>query len=384
MIGRIAALSALAAILAACSPLDTSDALPVTGISFEQPTAAGRAKFATIFVFGGSDGLGPSGALLARNGMLYGTTAGGGKYGHGIVFSMTPDGNETVLHSFRGDGRAPMGSLLAVGDTLYGATKYGGAHKSGTIFAIRADGTMVWIYDFKGGSDGAAPVGGLTNLTGVLYGLTGSTFFKVTQSGEETALRAFTRDRYGGLPNGNLVALHGAFYGTANDGGRAKKSPGIVMRLTTSGSETVLHEFGEAGDGRNPSAGLVLLNGVFYGTTANGGQYNGGTIFSITLGGKERVIHDFGSGPDGRSPACQLVVYNGKLYGTTTYGGLYNRGTIFEATSDGRERALYTFIGYSDGGVPASGLVMMNGVLYGTATSGPSSHPYGTVFALTP
>ena len=102
------------------------------------------------------------------------------------------------------------------------------------------------------------------------------------------------------------------------------------------------------------------------------------------LQGKERVIHDFGSGPDGRNPACRLVVYNGKLYGTTAYGGLYNRGTIFEAGPDGRERALYTFVGGSDGGVPTAGLAMMNGVFYGTATSGPSSHPYGTVFALTP
>ena len=150
---------------------------------------------------------------------------------------------------------------------------------------MRADGSKVWTYDFKGGSDGAAPVGGLTDFKGVLYGVTGSTFFRITKSGEETSLRAFTRDRDGGLPNGNLVALHGAFYGTANDGGRAKKSPGIVMRLTPSGGETVLHEFANNGDGRNPSAGLVLLNGVFYGTTANGGKYNGGTIFSITRDG---------------------------------------------------------------------------------------------------
>ncbi len=71
----------------------------------------------------------------------------------------------------------------------------------------------------------------------------------------------------------------------------------------------MLHEFGNAGDGRNPSAGLVLLNGVFYGTTANGGKYDEGTIFSITPDGKERVIHDFGSGSDGRSPACRLASF---------------------------------------------------------------------------
>lgn len=384
MVRCLAAFSVLAATLTACSRLDAPYALPAGGGSYDQQTALHRAKFVTIFAFGGSDGLGPSGALLALNHKLYGTTSGGGKYGHGIVFSITPTGNETVIHSFRRGGRVPTGSLLAVDGTLYGATKYGGAHRGGAVFAIRANGSKVWTYDFKGGSDGAAPAGGLTNLKGVLYGVTGSTFFQITQSGDETALRAFTRGRDGGLPNGNLFTLRGAFYGTANDGGRGKNSPGIVMRLTTSGGETVLHEFGSGGDGRNPSAGLVLLNGVFYGTTAKGGKYDEGTIFSITRDGRERVVHDFGSGSDGRSPACRLAAFNGKLYGTTPYGGLYNRGTVFEVNTSGKERALYTFTGNSDGGVPASGLVMMDGTLYGTTTSGPSSHPYGTVFALRP
>ncbi len=231
----LAAFSVLAATLTACSRLDAPYALPAGGVSYERLTALHRAKFATIFAFGGSDGLGPSGALIALNHKLYGTTSGGGKYGRGIVFSITPTGNETVIHSFRRDGRAPTGSLLAVDGTLYGATKYGGAHRSGAIFAMRANGSTVWTYDFKGGRDGAAPAGGLTSLKGVLYGVTGSTFFQITKSGDETTLRAFTRGRDGGLPNGNLVALRGAFYGTTNDGGRAKKSPGIAMRLTTFG-----------------------------------------------------------------------------------------------------------------------------------------------------
>ncbi len=86
----------------------------------------------------------------------------------------------------------------------------------------------------------------------------------------------------------------------------------------------------------------------------------------------------------GEARPAASPVFNGKLYGTTPYGGLYNRGTVFEVNTSGKERALYTFNGYSDGGVPASGLVVMDGTLYGTTTSGPSSHPYGTVFALTP
>jgi uncharacterized repeat protein (TIGR03803 family) len=196
MMRRVAALSALAAILTACSRLGASHGLPAASLSFEPPTPAGRTKFATIFVFGGSDGLGPSGALIARDGKLYGTTSGGGKHGHGIVFSITPAGSEAVLHSFGGDGRAPTGSLLAVDGALYGATKYGGAHKSGTIFAMGADGSKLWTYDFKGGNDGAAPAGGLTNLRGALYGVTGSTFFRHEVGRRDGPARFYARPRW--------------------------------------------------------------------------------------------------------------------------------------------------------------------------------------------
>jgi uncharacterized repeat protein (TIGR03803 family) len=48
-------------------------------------------------------------------------------------------------------------------------------------------------------------------------------------------------------------------------------------------------------DGSNPNAGLVVVNGVLYGTTTYGGKafYNDGTVFSLTLSGQEQVLFDF-------------------------------------------------------------------------------------------
>jgi hypothetical protein len=62
------------------------------------------------------------------------------------VFSITPDGTETVIYSFQGgsDGATPSGKLLDVDGALYGTTfmgglcpNYGGgANGCGTVFSI--------------------------------------------------------------------------------------------------------------------------------------------------------------------------------------------------------------------------------------------------------
>ena len=44
-----------------------------------------------VYAFGGgSDGAGPFAGLINIGGTLYGTTIGGGDFGHGTVFAVTP------------------------------------------------------------------------------------------------------------------------------------------------------------------------------------------------------------------------------------------------------------------------------------------------------
>lgn len=392
MIERVAVFIALAVALSACSRLGGSSALP-SNASGGASVARGAAAFKTIFTFNGSDGSSPSGTLIASHGVLYGVTAVGGTHGRGTVFSLTRAGSEKVLHDFSTDGAFPSGSLIDVRGILYGTTEQGGKRGNGTIFALRTDGSLAWTYDFKGGWDGAAPRGGLTYLNGALYGVTASggdyyeyagAFFKVSLSGKEIELRAFSGGPDGRNPNGNLAPLKGDLYGTTYLGGPTSDVFGTVIRLTTSGAETELHHFAAYNDGQLPLAGLVYLNGTFYGTTQSGGTSYAGTVFSITPSGKERVIHSFGSGSDGIYPVSRLVVYSGNLYGTTPRGGTHDDGTIFEVSPSGAERVLYNFTGGSDGSNPMTGLLALDGVLYGTTSSPPSSNDDGTVFALTP
>lgn len=93
---------------------------------------------------GGANGSYPSGGLvLDAAGNLYGVTTEGGSdiacpFGCGVVFKVDASGNETVLHTFEPvDGIDPVGGLLMdpLGN-LYGTTTGGGAFGFGAIFKI--------------------------------------------------------------------------------------------------------------------------------------------------------------------------------------------------------------------------------------------------------
>jgi uncharacterized repeat protein (TIGR03803 family) len=89
---------------------------------------------------GGLDGALPYGRLARdRIGNLYGTTLNGGTYDYGTVFQLTPNGTETVLHSFAGgvDGQYPYAGLVRDRQGhLYGTTISGGTYDWGTAYEI--------------------------------------------------------------------------------------------------------------------------------------------------------------------------------------------------------------------------------------------------------
>jgi uncharacterized repeat protein (TIGR03803 family) len=53
-------------------------------------TLSGNEKMLYSFGSSNSDGLHPYASLIDVNGTLYGTTSGGGAYGNGTVFALTP------------------------------------------------------------------------------------------------------------------------------------------------------------------------------------------------------------------------------------------------------------------------------------------------------
>ncbi|HEY1868004.1 MAG TPA: choice-of-anchor tandem repeat GloVer-containing protein [Candidatus Cybelea sp.] len=310
-------------------------------------STSGKEK--AIYSFkGGPDGATPQAALVALNGVLYGTTFAGGwgcestyrpYSGCGVVFSVTPSGNEKVLHRFGGpsarDGIQPSVPLVAVGKDLYGTTYFGGAYRQGTIFRVSTDGKEQIVHDFHATTanhDGAYPMAGLINVDGVLYGTAsegqgryynGGAVFKITTSGQETILYNFGDTKDGGLePDAPLVAAGNRLYGTTSAGGAF--GHGVVFTLSTTGAhEHVIWNFGErTNDGTTPETGLISIGNVLYGTTTAGGSNGGGTLFSVTTRGVEHILHDFGSIPnDGYGQPSAVLNFRHLLYGTTQGGG---------------------------------------------------------------
>jgi len=139
-------------------------------------TMAGVLTTLYTFTVSLTDGTHPYAALVqASNGLLYGSTSSGGASGYGTIFSITPEGALTTLHSFAVlDGDNPQSKLVEASDgNLYGTTSGGGtAGGDGTIFKMTLAGSLTTLYSFSG-TDGAFPIGGLAQYTnGTFYGTT--------------------------------------------------------------------------------------------------------------------------------------------------------------------------------------------------------------------
>ena len=97
-------------------------------------------------------------------------------------------------------------------------------------------------------------------------------------------------------------------------------------------------------DGANPSVGLTQgSDGVFYGTTANGGTNNQGTIFKLTTNGVLTTLVSF-NGNNGAHPSAELIQdSSGNFYGATSDGGTDNQGTIFKMSTNGVLTEFFSF-----------------------------------------
>jgi uncharacterized repeat protein (TIGR03803 family) len=385
-------------------------------------TPSERPTYTVIYNFtGGADGGYPvAGLIRDAAGNLYGTAAAGGTPsfcadvvypGCGVVFKLDPQGNETVLYTFTGgaDGAFPSAGLIrdAAGN-LYGTTTGGGTYGGGVVFKLSPAGVETVLHTFTGGSDGSTPSGGLIrDAVGNLYGATSyagtahncGTVFKLEPSGKETVLHAFTCLADGAIPSAGLIRdAAGNLYGTTLGGGSGDcywGGCGVVFKIDPSGTESVLYSF-TGGDGGSPYAGLVRdATGNLYGTTLYGGSsslcnwaYGCGVVFKLDPSGRETVLHAFTGGADGGQPRAGLILDAlGNLAGTTDGGATDFGGVVFKVDQKGHETVLYDFCSQSncvDGQAPYAGLLRDRAShVYGTTYWG-GTYGAGVVFKLSP
>jgi len=236
----------------------------------------------------GADGAGADAGLIRdAGGNFYGTTQRGGTFNEGVVFKVDTTETETVLYSFMDAGGAnpEAGLVRDSAGNLYGTTFGGGPGGAGVVFKLDTTGTKTVLYSFTGGANGGNPQAGVIgDSEGNLYGTTSGggsndlgVVFKLDTTGKQTVLHSFTGGADGARPSGLIRDSSGNLYGTTYSGGILISGTGcsigcgVVFKLDTTGTETVLHSFTGA-DGANPDAGLLRDSaGNLYGTTKNGG-----------------------------------------------------------------------------------------------------------------
>jgi uncharacterized repeat protein (TIGR03803 family) len=311
-----------------------------------------------------------AGLFRGRAGALYGTTQYGGVYGMGVVFELSPPSvqggawTETVLWSFCSaggtcpDGMGPAARLTGdAAGNLFGTTVQGGPNGYGTVFELTHGSGSSWtetvLYSFMGSpNDGRDPYAGVTfDSAGNLYGTTkygGETsagcgdgcgvVFRLSPNTDgtwsETILfQGFVRQAF---PEADLSRdKQGNLYGTTL--GVPDESQGGVLKLNRARRWTPAGFTFNGADGAGPESGVLVEDGVLYGTTADGGSQSSGTVFSLT-GESETVLYNFCSQPgclDGADPGPGGPLLSdgaGHLYGTFVEGGTGGNGGVFEIT----------------------------------------------------
>lgn len=341
----------------------------------------------------------PAGIMRASDGNFYGTS---GDF-RAALFRMTPEHRLETLYRFEVDPRigfpvspAPHVTLIEASDgLLYGTTTGGGAHGGGTIFRVSKTGDVYeTLYDFHGTFDGCGPGGLVEAPDGMFYGMAEcgagglGVVYRIDRAGNFTLLRS-----YGSVPDGLQVGVRGelltlgsdgALYGPlsigsapSSDGLRYATGGGILRVDRTTGEVKTIVVFPDVrlGGPNTPNGGFVeMSDGSFYGTSKGGGAESRGTIFRLSGSGDNwavTVVHSF-RGSQGARPESGFVMgADGWLYGTTR--ALEQMVFRFHVGSRTFEtvHGLPSFQG--DGREPYARMIATSDAVYGTTFDGGTS-----------
>jgi uncharacterized repeat protein (TIGR03803 family) len=284
------------------------------------------------------------------NGLYYGTAAQGGDNYSGVIYAFNPSTNTiSVEASFIGcntsnactssNGANPYSALIAGSHGLYyGTAMEGGSSNVGAIYAFDPTTRTISLkasFDFY--TTGAFPYAGLIAADGGKY-------YGTTRNGGDKDLGAI----YAFDPTTSAISLKASFSGSngANPGTLVPGGKDIYYGSTPYGGQFgkgAIYEFNsvtgtitlkDSFTGSNGAiAGSDLIaagNGLFYGTTIEGGSNNQGAIYAFdSLSGKISLKASF-TGSNGAKPFTALTAAgDGIFYGTTAYGGAIDRGTIY-------------------------------------------------------
>ena len=348
------------------------------------------AQFTDLHNFNDTSGSYPSSPLVISGKTMFGATPGGGLYGTGIIYSLDTNGNNfKVLYTFDttfyySANSGPYGGLTLLGSKLYGATNRLGLYGDGNIFSIDTDGSNYKdLFDLND-TDGQYPSGYLVYSYGKLYGMTPQggangygVIFSIDTSGSHYRDLLDFNGINGSQGNGSLTIINNKIYGPTWQGGIYNR--GTLFSLDTNGAAyKKLHDFNDT-DGAAPAGGLAAFNNKLYGIAEWKGA-NAGYIFSIdTSGSNYKNIYRLND--SNVDINTSLLYNNGVLYGMSDLGGNYQDGSLFALDTDGSNYKEFFSFNHTDGGNLEDGkLTLYGNTLYGVAYQGGPFDYFGVVF----
>jgi uncharacterized repeat protein (TIGR03803 family) len=362
------------------------------------------------------DGGRPDSLILGSDGNFYGTAQvsieGSSESLGGVVFSLTPAGKLTVLHTFGpgasknyANGNLPGGLTEGPDGRLYGYTEFGGFDGcdgycgDGVLYRVNRNGSGFKVIE-EFCSDGSCgdirPVSSpmVAGTDGNLYGTidgSGSAYgsiFRITPStGAYETIFNFDFSSGEGYPSGLTAAPNGSFYGMA-----LGSIPALLFNYTpvTGNLTTVSVNFPVIGlDPSSPVSSLIFgPNGNLYGLYEIY-DVRGLGLFEVAPDGSNLQEFPFfntvagGGGPDG------LMLASDGNFWMADYSGSDGSGDIISLSpTDGT--LLQTFTPFSSaaavGAYPEALVQAKDGTLWGsTYQFGDASKGHfadGTVFTL--
>jgi uncharacterized repeat protein (TIGR03803 family) len=369
------------------------------------------------------------GLLLASDGNLYGATAGGGLYGLGTVFRISPEGALTTLVQFDGyQGANPYCTLIQGTDgRLYGTTQNGGAKGWGAIFRLSIDSPLQitqqpqpqlafagdtvtfsvvtfgslpvsyqWLKNGTSLSDGGNASGSssctltLTNLSvadAAMYSVVVSNVYGAVTSAGARLEVIYSPPYLISRPEAQTVLVGATVVFSAEAAGDA-----LSFQWQENGTNLV--DGGNISGSATPTLTLVAV------TVTNVGTYS--VILSNALdvvsspsavltvlpvnppGTSLTSLRSFSGGTTPFNPHAGVMQgTDGNFYGTTVNGGAGLYGTAFKLSAGGGFTLLHSFTNGVDGANPFAGVIQASdGNFYGASLEGVGAS-FGTLFRMT-
>ena len=303
----------------------------------------------------------------------------------GTVFSVTPNGQSTVLHTFLPgvknnypNGNNPGPITEGSDGNFYGVTLNGGVPGHGVLYRVSRKSGFKLIHQFcsaRNCTDGYIAGSLVSGIDGNLYGLTiaggtgncfagcGTIFRVVPATGTYEVVFNFDGKADGDRPGSLTLAPDGSFYGFSGAIFHYVPATGGFQVLPG----TMFPRFGS--DGSFPR-GMFIANGKIYGLYTIY-LIGGSGLFEVNMDGSNlHLFPEYNTTTTGGSPGGMLVASDGNLWVAEQTANNFNGDLIAVSLPTGTVlKTLKPFgINAAVGAPPSALLQVKKGTLWGTTT----------------